>query len=155
MVLTILLRDGLLAVAPLLILMSWYFKYSFALLDDVVVGRYEAPVLSVEMIMASLGEFRSLLPLILVIVVFFAGGAGRYFIGGQTRIRETQFPGGGGAERSAFLQILPRQRSRQGRRTGLRPVLASACSGLDGCAAAWDCRLGQSRPRSRSATMSH
>jgi hypothetical protein len=80
-VLTILLKEGLLAIVPLIILMSWYFKYSFALLDDVVVGHYEAPVLSVEMIMASLGEVRLLLPLILVIAAFFAGGAGRYFIG--------------------------------------------------------------------------
>jgi hypothetical protein len=80
-VLTILSKAGLFAAAPLFILMSWYFKYSFALLDEVVVGRSEAPVLSLEMIMASVGEFRLLLPLILVIVAFFAGGAGRYFIG--------------------------------------------------------------------------
>jgi hypothetical protein len=80
-VVTILSKEGLFAIAPLFILMSCYFKYSFVLLDEVVVGHYEAPVLSVEMILASLGEFRFLLPLILVIVLFFAGGAGQYFIG--------------------------------------------------------------------------
>ncbi len=81
LVLTILLKGGMLALPGVIILLSWFFKYSFALLDDVVAGRYEAPVLSIEMITASLGEFRFLLPLILVIAAFFATGAGRYFIG--------------------------------------------------------------------------
>jgi hypothetical protein len=81
LVLALLLKAGLLGIPGLIILLSWYFKYSFALLDELVAGHYEAPVLSIEMISASLGEFRFLLPLILVIAAFFATGAGRYFIG--------------------------------------------------------------------------
>lgn len=81
LMLTLLLKARLLGIPGLIILMSWFFKYSFALLDDLVAGRYEAPVLSIEMISASLGEFRFLLPLILVTAAFFAAGAGRYFVG--------------------------------------------------------------------------
>jgi hypothetical protein len=79
--LTFLLKAGLLAIPGALILATWYCKYSFAFLDALVAGQTEAPVLSVEMIMASLEEFRFLLPLILSIVAFFAFGAARYFVG--------------------------------------------------------------------------
>lgn len=79
--LTVLLKSGWFALAPALILATWYFKYSFAFLDAMVAGQREAPVLSVEMIMASLDEFRFLLPLILCLVAFFAFGAADYFVG--------------------------------------------------------------------------
>ena len=79
--LTVMLKAGLLAIPGALILATWYFKYSFAFLDATVAGHREAPVLSVEMIMASLDEFRFLLPLILCIVAFFAFGAADYFVG--------------------------------------------------------------------------
>jgi len=79
--LTVLLKSGLFALPPALILATWYFKYSFAFLDAMVAGQREPPVLSVEMIMASLDEFRFLLPLILCIVAFFAFGAADYFVG--------------------------------------------------------------------------
>ncbi|HEX4024628.1 MAG TPA: hypothetical protein VHX52_07990 [Steroidobacteraceae bacterium] len=78
---TLMLKAGLFAIPGLLILGTWYFKYSFAFLDALVNGQTEAPVLSIEMIMASLDEFRFLLPLILAIVAFFAFGAARYFVG--------------------------------------------------------------------------
>ncbi|HTT05135.1 MAG TPA: hypothetical protein VMF64_07585 [Steroidobacteraceae bacterium] len=79
--LTVLLKSGWLALPGVFILATWYFKYSFAFLDALVAGQREAPVLSVEMIMASLDEFRFLLPLILCIVAFFAFGAAGYFVG--------------------------------------------------------------------------
>jgi len=79
--LTFTLKAGLLAIPGALILATWYFKYSFAFLDALVAGQREAPVLSVEMIMASLEEFRFLLPLILAVVAFFAFGAASYFVG--------------------------------------------------------------------------
>lgn len=79
--LTVMLKAGLFAAPGILILATWFFKYSFALLDALVAGQSEAPVLSIEMIMASLEEFRFLLPLILSIAAFFAFGAASYFVG--------------------------------------------------------------------------
>lgn len=78
---TLMLKMGLFAIPGLLMAGTWYFKYSFAYLDAMVAGHTEAPVLSAEMIMASLDEFRFLLPLILCILAFFAFGAANYFIG--------------------------------------------------------------------------
>ncbi len=78
---TVMLKAGMMAIPGVLILGTWFFKYSFAFLDALVNGQTEAPVLSVEMIMASLDEFRFLLPLILTVVAFFAFGAARYFVG--------------------------------------------------------------------------
>jgi len=75
------LKAGLFAIPVVLVLMTGFFNYSFEFLDGLVAGRTEAPVLSLEMITGSLGEFRCLLPLIVVIALFFASGAGRYFIG--------------------------------------------------------------------------
>lgn len=65
----------------ILILLGWTFKYSFAFLDRLVAGGREAPVLSVEMIVGSFEEARSLMPLILVAFAFFASGAGAFFAG--------------------------------------------------------------------------
>lgn len=88
--LTILLLAAVLALSvwagpfglPLiLILLAWAFKYSFAFLDRLVAGDRQAPVLAVEMIVTSMGEARSLLPLIIVAFAFFATGAGVFFIG--------------------------------------------------------------------------
>jgi hypothetical protein len=79
--LTLLLKAGWLALPGVLILATWFFKYSFAFLDALVAGQREAPVLSVEMIMASLDEFRFLVPLIVCIAAFFAFGAANYFVG--------------------------------------------------------------------------
>jgi len=63
------------------ILLSWFFKYSFTLLDELVSGAQEMPVLSLEIIYGSIGELRSLLPLILVTIYFFVSGAGQFFLG--------------------------------------------------------------------------
>ncbi len=78
---SLMLKAGWLAIPGLLILATWFFKYSFAFLDGLVSGQREAPVLSIEMIMASMDEFRFLVPLILTIVAFFAFGAARFFVG--------------------------------------------------------------------------
>jgi hypothetical protein len=43
-------RAGMLGLPLLLILVSWFFKYSFVLLDHVIDGRNEPPVLSAEMV---------------------------------------------------------------------------------------------------------
>src|SRR5215469_10964720 len=63
------------------ILLSWFFKYSFTFLDEVVSGAQQMPVLSLEIIYGSIGELRSLLPLILVTIFFFVSGAGQFFLG--------------------------------------------------------------------------
>jgi hypothetical protein len=63
------------------ILLSWLFKYSFATLDELASGAKEAPVLSVEMVMHSVGEWRTLLPLILVVIAFVLTGANSFFFG--------------------------------------------------------------------------
>jgi len=44
------LTQGLLGLAIAAIVVSWFFKYCFALLDAVVAGQREPPVLSAEMI---------------------------------------------------------------------------------------------------------
>jgi hypothetical protein len=44
------LTAGLVGIAMAAIVISWFFKYCFALLDAVVAGRREPPVLSAEMI---------------------------------------------------------------------------------------------------------
>ncbi len=88
--LTLLLLAAVLAISvwagpfglPLvLILLGWTFKYSFVFLDRLVAGDREAPVLAVEMIVTSMGEARSLLPLIITAFAFFATGAGAFLVG--------------------------------------------------------------------------
>jgi hypothetical protein len=78
--LTIGLEVGLFGIPLALILSSWYLKYSFAILDAAAVGATEPPVLSVEMI-NPLSEQRSLVLLAIMIGVFFASGAARYWFG--------------------------------------------------------------------------
>ena len=88
--LTIVVLSGALAIAntvapfgwPLmLILLGWFFRYSFEFLDNMIGGAREAPVLSVEMVFGSIGEWRSLLPLTIAVAVFFASGATSYWFG--------------------------------------------------------------------------
>lgn len=75
------LKAGLLGVPMMVILLSWFFKYSFAFLDRLSFGDSEAPVLSLEMIKRSMGEFRWLVPLLLVVTAFFASGVASYLLG--------------------------------------------------------------------------
>ncbi|MGH8217279.1 MAG: hypothetical protein ACREUT_01725 [Steroidobacteraceae bacterium] len=80
-VLGVALKVGPFGLPLVFILMTWLFKYSFAFLDALVAGASEAPVLSMEMITGSMGELRSLVPLFLVALAFFASGAGRFWLG--------------------------------------------------------------------------
>lgn len=68
-------------IALMAILLSWFFKYSFTLLDQQASGRRGMPVLSLEMIMGTMGEFRWLVPLLLVLVAFFSTGAASFLLG--------------------------------------------------------------------------
>ena len=47
---TVARRAGLMGLPLMLIVSSWFFKYSFVLLDHIVDGHREAPVLSAEMV---------------------------------------------------------------------------------------------------------
>ena len=85
-VLTASLRAGPFGVPLIAILLSWFFKYSFAFLDKLATGDNRSPVLSVEMIVGSMGEFRWLVPLILVAVAFFASGAGSFLLGAAVEV---------------------------------------------------------------------
>jgi hypothetical protein len=49
LLLALALRAGLFGIPLLMLIISWFFKYSFVLLDAVVEGRREPPVLAIEM----------------------------------------------------------------------------------------------------------
>jgi hypothetical protein len=73
-------RAGLFGLPLTLILMSWFFKYAFVLLDHTTDGVAEPPVLSVEMI-NPVSEQRSLVLLIIVVGIFFASDAASFWFG--------------------------------------------------------------------------
>jgi hypothetical protein len=73
-------RAGLMGLPLALIILSWFFKYAFVLLDHTVDGAKEPPVLSVEMI-NPVSEQRSLFLLLIVVGIFFASGAASYWFG--------------------------------------------------------------------------
>jgi hypothetical protein len=73
-------KAGLFGLPLTLILMSWFFKYAFVLLDRTTDGVEEPPVLSVEMI-NPISEQRSLVLLIIVVGIFFASDAATYWFG--------------------------------------------------------------------------
>jgi hypothetical protein len=79
--LTVAFKVGLFGWPLALILLSWLFKYAFTFLDELVSGASEAPVLSIEMVMKSLGEWRTLLPLVLVVVAFVLSDASSFWFG--------------------------------------------------------------------------
>lgn len=81
--LTLAARAGLLGLLLALILLSWFFKYAYVLLDTTARGFDEPPVLSVEMVNPA-NEQRPLGQL-LIIGVFYAGtGAAQPLIGMAT-----------------------------------------------------------------------
>jgi hypothetical protein len=63
------MQGGLLGIPLMLILVSWFFKYCYVLLDAVVAGHHELPVLSVEML-NPVDEQR---PLFQAVMVVFEG----------------------------------------------------------------------------------
>ncbi|HVF16736.1 MAG TPA: hypothetical protein VNA21_07480 [Steroidobacteraceae bacterium] len=73
-------RAGLMGLPLTLILMSWFFKYAFVLLDHTTDGVDEPPVLSLEMV-NPVSEQRSLVLLIIVVAIFFSSNAASYWFG--------------------------------------------------------------------------
>lgn len=59
----------------LAILLSWTLKYSIALLDALVSGARAMPVLSIEMVVGSLRQWRLLIALGLLVLLFFLASA--------------------------------------------------------------------------------
>ncbi|MEJ0008541.1 MAG: hypothetical protein WDM77_19805 [Steroidobacteraceae bacterium] len=64
-------QAGVLGIPLALILVSWFFKYCFVLLDAVVAGHEELPVLSVEML-NPVDEQRPLIQAVMVCLGFIA-----------------------------------------------------------------------------------
>jgi hypothetical protein len=73
-------RAGLFGLPLALILLSWFFKYAFVLLDHVVDGGDDPPALSIEMVNPA-SEQRSLVLLLIVIGIFFASNAAEFWFG--------------------------------------------------------------------------
>ena len=63
-----------------LILLSWFSKYSFVLMDHVAAGAAEPPVLSIEMV-NPLTEQRPMILLLMAIGLFYATDAASYWVG--------------------------------------------------------------------------
>jgi hypothetical protein len=88
--LTILATAALLAAsirtAPLglplgLMLLSWFARYSIAVLESLGSGERGIPVLSLEMIFGSMRAWRSFLVMLVMIALCFASGAAAYWLG--------------------------------------------------------------------------
>lgn len=80
--LVVALKAGLLGIPLGLVLLSWFSKYSFVLLDQVTEGVVEPPVLSIEMV-NPLSEQRPLVLLLLTLGVFYASRALSQWLGEQ------------------------------------------------------------------------
>jgi len=73
-------KAGLLGIPLGLILLSWFSKYSFVLMDRLAEGVVEPPVLSTEMV-NPLDEQRPMILLLMAIGLFYASDAASYWIG--------------------------------------------------------------------------
>lgn len=73
-------RAGLFGLPLALILLSWFFKYAFVLLDTTTDGVSEPPALSLEMV-NPVSEQRSFILLIGVVGIFFLSNAASYWFG--------------------------------------------------------------------------
>jgi len=74
------MRGGLIGIPLALIVLSWFFKYAFVLLDHVVDGGDDPPTLSIEVV-NPVNEQRSLILLLIVVGIFFASDAASYWFG--------------------------------------------------------------------------
>lgn len=74
------LKAGFLGIPLGLILLSWFTKYSFVLMDHLAEGVLEPPVLSVEMV-NPLSEQRPMIMLLLTIGLFYGSNAASYWVG--------------------------------------------------------------------------
>lgn len=73
-------KAGLIGIPLGLILLSWFTKYSFVLMDAMAEGVVEPPVLSIEMV-NPLSEQRPMVLLGLTIGLFYASNSASYWIG--------------------------------------------------------------------------
>jgi hypothetical protein len=74
------LKAGILGIPLGLILLSWFSKYSFVVMDHIAEGAVEPPVMSAEMV-NPLSEQRPLILLLMVIGLFFAANWAHRWIG--------------------------------------------------------------------------
>lgn len=74
------LKAGFLGIPLGLILLSWFSKYSFIVMDHVAEGAAEPPVLSIEMV-NPLSEQRPMVLLLMVIGLFYGASSARHWIG--------------------------------------------------------------------------
>jgi hypothetical protein len=75
-------RAGIVGIPLGLILLSWFSKYSFVLMDRLAAGVVEPPVLSTEMV-NPLDEQRPMILLLMAIGLFHATDSASYWIGKQ------------------------------------------------------------------------
>jgi hypothetical protein len=75
-------RAGIVGIPLGLILLSWFSKYSFVLMDRLAAGVVEPPVLSTEMV-NPLDEQRPMILLLMAIGLFYATDSASYWIGKQ------------------------------------------------------------------------
>ncbi|HEY7639732.1 MAG TPA: hypothetical protein VH814_08415 [Steroidobacteraceae bacterium] len=73
-------KSGFFGIALGLILLSWFTKYSFVLMDHLAEGVVEPPVLSIEMV-NPLSEQRPAIMLGLTIALFYGSNAAGYWLG--------------------------------------------------------------------------
>ena len=73
-------KAGLIGIPLGLILLSWFSKYSFVLMDRLAEGVVEPPVLSIEMV-NPLDEQRPMILLLMAIGLFYATDSASYWIG--------------------------------------------------------------------------
>jgi hypothetical protein len=76
------MKAGLFGIPLGLIVLSWFTKYSFVLMDHLAEGVVEPPVLSIEMV-NPLSEQRPMIMLLLTIGLFYASDAASYWVGKQ------------------------------------------------------------------------
>jgi hypothetical protein len=74
------MKAGLLGIPLGLIILSWFTKYSFVLMDHLADGVVEPPVLSIEMV-NPLSEQRPMIMLLMTIGLFYASDAASYWVG--------------------------------------------------------------------------
>src|SRR5215211_2525929 len=80
--LVVALKAGFLGIPLGIIMLSWFSKYSFVLMDHVAEGAAEPPVLSIEMV-NPLSEQRPMILVLMVIGLFYAANAARHWVGAQ------------------------------------------------------------------------
>ena len=78
--LVVAVKAGLFGIALGLILLSWFTKYAFVLMDQLTEGVTEPPVLSIEMV-NPISEQRPMVMLLLTIGLFYSSNAADYWIG--------------------------------------------------------------------------